>query len=104
MKYSVRLHVLFGAFCISSLMSCTSHFTEDQARALAIDKLEKYCQNFRIDRSLVKGPKYLGPSTDGYSYQWVADLPNEGKTNIDVYVSHDADIVLTTEKAADVGQ
>ncbi|MHB1077174.1 hypothetical protein [Thiobacillus sp.] len=104
MKYSVRLQVLFWAFCISSLMSCTSHFTEAQARALAIDKLEKYCQNFRIERSLVKGPKYLGPSADGYAYQWVADLPNEGKTNIDIYVSQDADIVLTTEKTSDVGQ
>ncbi len=104
MKFSVRLQMLCWAFCILLLTSCTSRLSEDYARAIAIDKLEKYCQNFKIDRSLVKGPKYLGPSADGYSYQWVADLPGEGKTNIDIYVSHDVDVVLTTEKVADVGQ
>jgi hypothetical protein len=71
MKYSVRLQMIFWAFLILSLMGCTGRLSEDYARAIAIDKMEKYCQNFKIDPSLVKGPKYLGPSADGYSYQWV---------------------------------
>jgi hypothetical protein len=94
--------MFFWVFCISLLMGCTDRLSEDYARAIATDKLEKYCQNFKIDRSAVKGPKYLGPSADGYSYQWVADLPGEGETNIDIYVSHDVDVVLTTEKTADI--
>ena len=97
--------MLFWAFCISLLMGCAGRFTEDQARAIAIDKLEKYCQNSKIDMSLVKkGPEYLGTPDVGYTFEWVADLPGEGKTNIDIYVSHDVDVVLTTEKVADVGQ
>jgi hypothetical protein len=102
MKYRARLQIFLCVFFFLFLASCSFRLTEDQARAHAIDKLEKYCKNFKIDRSLVKGPEYLGSFADGYSFQWVAYLPKEGKTNIDIFVSYDGAVELTTEKAADI--
>lgn len=98
MKYRARLQMLLRVLSVLLLVGC-SPLREDQARTLATDKLEKYCKNFKIDRLLVKGPKYLGSFSEGYSFQWAADLPKEGKTNIDIFVSYDGDVVLTTEKA-----
>lgn len=102
MKYRAKLQILLWFFCFLCLASCSSRMTVDEARDRATYKLEQYCQNFKIDRSLVKGPEYLGSSVGGYAFVWIAYLPKEGKTDIDIYVSYDGAVKLTTEKSADI--
>jgi hypothetical protein len=102
MKHSAKLQILLWVFCFLFLASCSFRLTADQARPYAIEELEAYCKNFKIDMSLVKkGPEYLGTPDSGYTFEWVADLPGEGKTNIDIWVSPTGETKVTTEKVTD---
>lgn len=76
------------ASCVLSvaMAACGPAISEDVARRVAEERLAHFCDDFKIDRALLEGPRRIRERDPGYVFEWIA-FPDAEPVRVEIWVS-----------------
>lgn len=77
---------LASSVVVVAIAACGPDISEDVARRVAEERLAHYCEDFKIDRALLEGPKRIREGDPGYVFEWIA-FPDAEPVHLEVWVS-----------------
>jgi hypothetical protein len=80
------LLALASCVLLVAIAACGPDISEEVARRVAEERLAHYCDDFKIDRALLEGPRRIRERDPGYVFEWIA-FPNAEPVRVEVWVS-----------------
>lgn len=75
-----------SAVVILVLLACGVGVSEEAAQRIAQDRFASFCESFRIDPTLLRGPTRIRPEDPGFTFEWMVP-DSEPTVRIEVWVS-----------------